>query len=401
MGRTNRFAIGACALLLAAGCVDNQPGVTGVQSLKVALVNPASPGTPAMRLPDTTRMITLDVSAFDADGSQNTTLTTQLQVYVQYLGTLTPALEAPAPLATFNLVNGVAKGQVVTLPPVFGPTTLWVQDGAGSAPTYATGSSPQLWFRDPQIVDIQRCAVMFPTCETSLDALASSPLVSKNVDVRTSRYGADGRLVVTSVFAQGYTVSDVKCAAGGGPPCVAETYNGVEVFSFSAPKDQNGDSIVEGQVITGFAGGVSLFNGLIEIGFPQTFTPDTRDVNPAREPAPQKLDQATWFGPLSSPDGIINFKRWQATPIEIDNAKVCPLDADYTTYKQWKIDPTPGGTCAKGAVINVITAGVLPFDPATKVGQTLPKVVGVLRPVSAGSFNVWIIYPRSAADLGM
>jgi len=26
-------------------------------------------------------------------------------------------------------------------------------------------------------------------------------------------------------------------------------------------------------------------------------------------------------------------------------------------------------------------------------------VIGVLRPVNIGTFNVWIIYPRSAADL--
>jgi hypothetical protein len=32
------------------------------------------------------------------------------------------------------------------------------------------------------------------------------------------------------------------------------------------------------------------------------------------------------------------------------------------------------------------------------VGKTLPRLVGNLRPINIGSFNVWIIYPRSAAD---
>ena len=50
-------------------------------------------------------------------------------------------------------------------------------------------------------------------------------------------------------------------------------------------------------------------------------------------------------------------------------------------------------------VINVISTGVVPTDPMTLVGKTLPKVTGVLRPVNIGSFNVWIIYPRSSADL--
>ena len=32
-------------------------------------------------------------------------------------------------------------------------------------------------------------------------------------------------------------------------------------------------------------------------------------------------------------------------------------------------------------------------------GMTVTRVVGVLRPVNIGSFNVWIIYPRDSADL--
>ena len=50
-------------------------------------------------------------------------------------------------------------------------------------------------------------------------------------------------------------------------------------------------------------------------------------------------------------------------------------------------------------VINVISTGVVATDPATLVDKTLPRVVGVLRPVNIGTFNVWIIYPRSAADV--
>ena len=40
----------------------------------------------------------------------------------------------------------------------------------------------------------------------------------------------------------------------------------------------------------------------------------------------------------------------------------------------------------------------VPTDPMTLVGKTLTKVVGTLRPVNIGTFNVWIVYPRSAAD---
>ena len=75
---------------------------------------------------------------------------------------------------------------------------------------------------------------------------------------------------------------------------------------------------------------------------------------------------------------------------------MCELDDDYETYSQWKLDL--GNGC--GDAVNVITTGqVNDFSPADHVGQTLPRVMGTLRPVNIGSFDVWIIYPRTAEDL--
>jgi hypothetical protein len=293
---------------------------------------------------------------------------------------------------------------------VFGPTTLWIDDGEGAGDEYVpgkiAGASPTLWFRDPFIADLQT-----PRDEMAIDALTRTPLQDKQVAVQGSRYGARGRLVITSVFAQGYTVSDVECADdAGGPPCVAQAYDHAMVFTFSAGRGSDGHVLEEGETIGGFAGGLSEFNGLTELGFPQTFTPAYKDddgdgvndaIVKARMPAPVVLDVG-WFGPLSSPDGRINFERNEAAAIEIQGGVVCPLDEDYATYKQWKLDPAGvgGDNCQGENLLNVITAGVVAsLDPATLVGQTLPRVVGILRPVSIGSFNVWIIYPRGMTDL--
>jgi hypothetical protein len=308
------------------------------------------------------------------------------------------------PLAKFHLTAGRAMNQTVTLPSVLGPTTLWIEDGPKAAqggrqidpnyvPTYATGSSPTLWFRDPTIADLQT-----PSSETALDALLASPFDGKQVTVDSSRYGDVGRLVVTSVFAQGYTVSDVQCSdPGGAPPCTAKAYDHIEVFSFSAPRDQRGKLIQQGQVIDGFSGGMTEFNGLTEIGFPVSFATDDAVV-PGRLPVPVTFDKDTWFKALDDPQGIINFERNEAAPIVVNNATVCNLDNDYVRFGQWKLDPFGvGGDCSGNRnVINVVTAGVVAgLDPASLVGRTLPRVVGVLRPV----FNFWIIFPRSAADL--
>jgi len=388
--------------LALAGCVEHQAGVTGTQSIGVELVSPADPGAIDRRLAEGLRTVTINLTAYDADNQLDPTVDRDVLVYVQYLGTLTPTpdftslMPASGAPQKIHMTAGQAMQQVVTLPPaVLGPTTLWIDDGDPKSPnrTFAVGTSPVLWFRDPFISDIQT-----PPDETKIDALQVSPLQNKQVAVSASRYGSKGRLVVTSVFAQGYTVSDVQCQDDAGtPPCTTAPYDHIEVFSSSAPRDQNGKLLQQGQVIDGFSGGISEFNGLTEVGFPVTFA--TSDaVTPDRQPAPVKLDKATWFSALGNPQGIINFERNEAAPIEIDGAKVCPLDDAYDRFKEWKIDPM--GTCASNAsIIDVVTAGVIgDLDPSTLVGKTLPRVVGVLRPYE-GNGNIWIIYPRSSADL--
>jgi hypothetical protein len=408
------FGLGAAL----AGCVDHRGGITGTQSIGVELVAPMDPGDLQHRLPDTLRAITVNLTAYDEAFAVDPSFDRDVEVYAQFFGTVTPTppldsltqmVPDPDLFSTFHLTAGRAMNQTVTLPLVFGPTTLWVEDGPKPIsdedrridptyhPTLATGTSPILWFRDLAIADIQT-----PTDEKALNALIDSPLELKQIRVNSSRYGDVGRLVVTSRFSQGYTVSDVKCSdASGTPPCVAAAYDHVEVFTFGAPADQLGRPLQPGQVIDEFSGGVSEFNGLTEIGFPSTIA-SSDTVNPGWLPAPVKIDPNTWFGPLSDPQGVINFERNEAGAIEVDGAVVCMLDKDYTTFNQWKLDPSGvGGNCAgNNNVINVVTTGVIAdFDPATLVGKTLPRVVGVLRPVEFGSFNVWIIYPRSAADL--
>lgn len=399
--------LAAAAALVA--CTDTRAPITGTQSIKVELVSPADPGSIDNRLPDTARAVTFKLTAIGPDDQPDTSFHNTLQVYVQYLGTLTPYFGS-TPFATVNMTNGTGT-LTATLPPVFGPTTVWFDDGADSGATYATGVSPTLWYRDPYIADIQ-----MPASEGAVNALTDSPLENKNVDVRITRYGANGCLLVTSLFSQGYTLADVKCAGPScAPPCTVQPqpalasapggtggigYDFIEVFSYSAPLDQLHRFLNEGSVIDGFAGGISNFDGLIEVGFPQTFVTDNTHVCTACEPPAIKIDASgststDWF---TNP---INFKRAQAALVEIDNVKVCDLDSDFTTFKQWKVDPSGvGGNClGNRRVINVITSQSTDLDPQTLVGKTLPSIKGILRPIMLPGFDVWIIYPRSMADI--
>jgi hypothetical protein len=371
------------ALIVVAGCVETLPPLDEVTSLRVELLQPTDPGAADRRLDPSIDTAEIRVSAIGADG-ELADLDGPVQVYAHFLGTLSPELGRP-PLATITLTGGVSAPSMVTLPAVFGPTVLWVEDGREGG-TYPTGTSPILWYRDPYIVDISR-----PDDEGALDALSSSPLELKQVTVSGSQYGARGRLVVTGTYAQGYSLSDVECAdAAGTPPCLSGPYDHILIFSFSRPKDERGREIRAGQFTSGFAGGVQEFNGLTEIGFPQSFVEEAEpvSVDAARIPPPAVVQQS-WLS------NIIEFERVESGLLQVNSGIVCPVDNDYATYKQWKLDI--GAGC--GSPINVITAGVSDFDPTAHEGMPVTRVVGVLRPVNIGSFNVWIIYPRDSADL--
>ncbi len=372
------------ALCALAGCVDHQPGVSGTTSLHVELISPADPGTADQRLPDDQRTVTFSVTALDAQGDPDPTVNGDVDLYVHFLGSLTPALEKGVPLASVTMTDGASGDVNLDLPKAFGATYLWVEDTSRDGATYATGTSPTLWYRDVHFEDIQR-----PDDETALDALERSPLELKQVDVTSSRYGDVGRMVVTGTYAQGYTVSDVACQdAAGTPPCVAGDYDHAFVFSFSRPADQNNDGLIRGEVISRVNGAISEFNGLTEVNFPRSFV-DSTDAMPGLLPEPAVI-QTSW---LSS---RIEMERNEAGLVAIENATLCALDVDYDTYKQWKLDLGLG--CNNP--VNVITSGQVPdFDPAAYVGQVMPRVVGTLRPVNIGSFNVWIIYPRDIDDV--
>ena len=60
------------------------------------------------------------------------------------------------------------------------------------------------------------------------------------------------------------------------------------------------------------------------------------------------------------------------------------------------IIPATGGNCT-GNLIDVVSAGI--FDPTPYVGMKIPKIIGNERSINIGTFHVFIIYPRSMADI--
>lgn len=385
-----RFGVASvlAGLVLAAGCTEELDPIEGTTSLRVELISPSDTGSVDSRLDSSVRELVIEVSALDAQAELDTGFSGTVDVYSHYLGGLTPDLD-DRPLATVAIENGQSAQATVELPLVYGPTFLWVEHSEGENPTYATGTSPLLWYRDPYLVDVSQ-----PEDEGALDALESSPLEKKQIQVSGSQYGARGRMVVTGVYAQGYTLTDVQCQdEDGTPPCVGGPYDSVFVFSFNRPRGEGGESITVGHSITRLTGAVAEFNGLTEVTFPQSFVAD-EEPDPSRLPPPVVIEP----GWLSS---AIEMERAEAALIEIVDAELCPLDEEFETYAQWKL--AVGGDCSdRDGIVNVITRGqVNDFDPANYVGEIMPSVVGTLRPVNIGSFHVWIMYPRDMGDIAL
>jgi hypothetical protein len=387
MGASARYSSSALLLLLAAGCVKELAPLEGTASLRVTVTSPTDLGSATSRLPDGERTVSVDIVAIDENGDEDTTLSGDLDVYVHFLGGLTPQLgTGKPPFATVTMTAGHADGVTVELPATYGPTFLWIEDGSGDDPSYATGTSATLWYRDAFLADTQR-----PVDETAFDALITSPLAGKQAIINQSRYGAGGEMVVTGIYSQGYTVSDVDCS--GGSPCVPGDYDHGFVYSFNYPKDDSGRGLEVGDVVSELRGGISDFNGLTEIGFPQTFLAKDGNgdpiVAPGDVPDPVVI-QSSWL------TSKIEMERVEGGLVAIENAQLCPLDDEWTTYQQWELDVGLG--C--GSPVSVISAGqVASFDPTPFVGQVLPRVVGTLRPVNLETLNVWIIYPRDASDI--
>lgn len=379
----NRLGLALWCVALG-GCVDELAPLEGTSSLAIEIASPTELGSEDNRVDDAARTVELSVTALDTAGQTDTGFSGQVDFYVHFLGGLTPPY-GQEPLTSISVEGGDSGSVMLSLPPVFGPVFIWADHVKGDDPTYATGTSDTIWYRNPYLVDISR-----PRDESALDAFEASPLEQKQIVVTESQYGERGRLVVTGTYAQGYTLADVECAdAAGTPPCTTGPYDAVFVFSFSRPEDQEGRRLVRGDRIVRLTGSIGEFNGLTEVNFPQSFVGE-EEADAARLPAPVVIDP-TWVAANS-----IELEQLEAALIAVENATVCPLDDDYTTYSQWKLDV--GSGC--GDPINVITEGeVTGLDPADYVGEVIPRIVGTLRPVNIGNFHVWILYPRDAGDL--
>ncbi len=385
---SSRLALAALLAVLPA-CVDHEPALTGTTSLRVEITTPTSLGTDDAPLcPDPSvvcaeRQVNVAVTALDQDGKPDPTVNGELDIYAHYLGTLTPDQPKGFALATVTMKDGLATG-TVDLATAYGTTLVWAEDVRRDGASYATGVSPALRYRDPFLADVQDSSGISP-----LAWMERSPLEGKQVRVSRSQFSQQGQLVVTGVYAQGYTVSDVKVADHSTPD-----FGHAFIFTFGRPRAQGNREIKVGHVVNKVSGGVSEFNGYTEFNFPQTELVDG-DPDLARVPAPRVLDPA-WLALPADPNGMINLEKLESGLVQVNGGKVCDTmgDTSFTKFKQWRLDM--GAGCKAGTFSVSAVPG---FDPVAHKDDTIKSVVGTLKAVSIGSFHVWIVQPRGEADI--
>jgi hypothetical protein len=395
---SNSAVLFLCAALW--GCVTEKPGLGGTTSFAVEVLSPETLGTSEARLSDTQRTVRLSVTALDEMGAPDTAFSRPVDVYTQFLGTLTPRRGGSPLPRTVGLVAGSASAEL-SLPEAFGETFLWVEDARGDEASYATGASSALWFREPFLDDVSR-----PTDESAVDALARSPLEGKQVNVVASRFGAKGVLVVTGVFSQWYALSDVDCTS---TPCVPTPYGHLVVFTFNRARADDGTSIRLGHLLARVSGGVVEFNGLTELGFPRTELARNEGGavrNEALLPEPVTVKPSWLTG--TGEGGPINLERLEGGLVAIENGTVCATSKDDVKYTQWTLDVGHG--CGDETGIHLTTAGnkgaVPEFDVPPK-GTKIKRVVGILSPLNfllerggqPDPKNLFLVLPRRLSDL--
>lgn len=376
----SRLALTAAFL----GCVEHVPIEHETTSLRVMVTSPTVLGSAADPLPDSTKTVTIAVQALDQAGHIDQLFTAPVQVYLHSLGVL-----STKPV-TVSLANGTGTG-TIPLPLLYGETYLWVEDGLAQADhpaSFATGTSPPLWFRGVFLDDVSH------PDETKASALSVSPLEGKQVRILGSKFGANGRIVVTAVYSSGYTASDVDCTT---LPCVAAPYGHIFAYSSSRPRDTSGNDLQVGHTLASLGGGIQEFNGFTEMNFPDQ---KIADPNPRSTPSETYLPEPVVItGAMLNDNSMEQKLRMESNEsglVALVDATVCALDSDYTRYSQWKVDV--GAGCA--TPVNVISAGqVNGFDPAMYVGKRLRRIVGTLKGVNLSSRNIWIVQPRRSSDI--
>jgi hypothetical protein len=348
----------ALLLIVAAACVTEFDAKPGLSSFAVRVGSgPTGAVDTPVPFPDEPITYRLQIRALDADGDFMPSYEGKVAVNIAPVGRLTPGQPS-----RYFVENGRLDGLEVTVEATHGNVTIWVEDAGGLTVdgSYAVGATQPLHFANPTIAQIQHGR-----------DYESSALSGDYVNVRVD----DREVVVTNVRRDGYYCQDLTEEGG--------SYGGMFVFNFNRPY------VNEGDIVTTLRGQVDEFFGFTELGFPD-FLVESGGTVP--EPA---IIQA---GHLADDNAM---EALESSLVAVENVTVCPVDAGYYAYDQWRVTFGDIDTCddeENTAVILIGETSVFDnLDPIALEGQTLERITGNLRYHYLADPS-WIIVPRRAAD---
>jgi len=444
--------ITAATTLLAAGCTEHYAFPTTTVSFEVTFTADSGCGSTLTDLcehRDTPMAFTATVRALRADGSVDTSFTGTVALSLIPSGLFSdenPVLPNGRRVEMVALVNGEAMDVGLEFTRAFGEITLVVEDfGYTKADnvldaacldlfptpgcfavddddleigTGAAGVSAPVFFENPTIYDIQ-----YTDVENVLDFGGyPSPLFRFRVtvdansrdDVPTLADCVDGQgqqrelMVVTALTVDGFNVTDV-CNADG------TAFASVYMYNFHTP-----DDLIRGDCLLELTGTVEEFQGFTEMKNPfWVVDVDPNDPETARctdlIPTPTELtasmladdhvmeglesgivtiSNATTASEFRSCDlngngAIGNSDEWDCSSDcgdEID----CVVLESYQTYFQWSVNKD-------GQELNVVTRGVIDFDPEQSLDVQITRLTGTLRHLDFGRPQ-WTLGPRDDND---
>ncbi len=446
------FLSGLAVILSTAACTEFHSFPTTTVSFEVTITADSGCGAVDTDLCEhtaTPMAFTASVRALRADGTLDTSFTGTVALSLIPSGLFSedhPVLPNGRRVEMVALVNGEALDVPLEFTRAFGEIALLVEDfGYTKAPnvldaacldlfpapgcfavddddldsgTGAAGVSEPVYFENPTIHDVQYTDVQnvldfggYPSplfrFRVTLDAASRDdvPTLADCVDAQGQQREL---MVVTALTVDGFYVTDV-CNADG------TAFASVYMYNFHTPED-----LLRGDCLLELTGTVEEFQGFTEMKNPfwvadvdpnDPETPRCTDLIPAPteltaamlqddhvmeglESGLATITNATLATEMRSCDlngngAIGNSDEWDCSSDcgdEID----CVVLESYETYFQWSVNKD-------GQELNVVTRGVIDFDPEQNLGLQIPRLTGTLRHLDFGRPQ-WTLGPRDDND---
>ncbi|MCX7958053.1 MAG: hypothetical protein N3B13_03320 [Deltaproteobacteria bacterium] len=385
MSDINKIIFGSALLICVFSCSTEKIEIeNGLQSFQFKIISPGNLGSESELLPAETNKIVFQVKAIGSKGQDPFILNKEVSIYLNFGG-------RSSFIKSISITDGVSSEESVEISDVYGKAHLMVVDDTGDEPSYATGSSDEIYFRNPSLDEIQKSGDEQPPFK--------SLMAGYRVNIRGQK-GNIGRMVITAVTNSGFYVTDLASALN--PP------SSLFVYNFSRPY-----GVYRYQMLCQLTGGVQEHLGDTQITFPDWISYDDCKQS-------DSLLCKICVDELKQYEGKnkINFYKLntettydkklmeslESSLVEIENATIMNMfesayDRDtYTDYGQYKV--RLNDTTASATFLVISRDNVSDFDPAKYIGKSFSYVRGVLTELNFGSKNsMWIVNVRDKYDI--